>query len=131
MAVPSHLHQSALEGIIDFSEADPIFENGQQRVQAIEKFRHILAHFENTKKQLKSSRPAHEYNPPALIRLTFEYARSPESQDKVLSAFFRSVALEMLDDRDSIDLSDNELCNRVNSFAQHLIDHFFLPCTLT
>jgi hypothetical protein len=119
-----------LEGIIDFQpEAAPIFENEQPRAQAIDRFRRIIAHFEQVQ-------PAscEGYNRPALVRLTFEYARSPESQDKALKAFFQSLALGMLDDNDGIDidLADDlevaRLRTLVFSFADHLIYHFFLPC---
>ncbi|KAK3337681.1 hypothetical protein B0T19DRAFT_413287 [Cercophora scortea] len=128
MAALSHRHQSSLEGINDLSDAAPIFENEEQRAQAIDRFRRIVAHLENTEQQPASSRSCDEYNRPALVRLTFEYARSPESQDRVLNAFFQSLALGMLDDNNgSIDLSD-DLRTPVFSFADHLIDHFFLPC---
>ncbi|KAK0703046.1 hypothetical protein B0T26DRAFT_744173 [Lasiosphaeria miniovina] len=104
MAPLSHRHQPSLEGIIDFSEAAPSFENVQQRAQATDRFHRIVAHFENTKQQLASSRSCDGYNRPALIRLTFEYAHSLESQDKVAS-----------------------LRTLVFSFADHLIYYFFLP----
>ncbi|KAK0655416.1 hypothetical protein B0T16DRAFT_396876 [Cercophora newfieldiana] len=129
MAAASHRHQSSLEDIIDFSEAHPIFESSQQRAQAVDRFRRIVAHFESTEQQRASSRYGDGYNRPALVRLTFEYARSPESQDKFLKAFFQSLALGMLDDSDGIDLDDNLASFRelVFSFADHLIYHFFLP----
>ena len=107
MAASSHRHQSSLEDIIDFSEAHPIFKSNQQRAQAVAKFRHIVAHFENTEQQPASSKYGDGYNRPALVRLTFEYARSPESQDKFLKAFFQSLAIGMLDDNEGINLSDD------------------------
>jgi hypothetical protein len=128
MAAPSHRHQSSLEGIIDLSEADPIFENEQQRALAIDRFRRIIAHFEKSEQQ-PASQYGDGYNRPALVRLTFEYALSSDSQDKVLKGFFQSLAIGMLDD--SIDLSDDRevtsLRELVFSFADHLIYHFFLP----
>ncbi|KAK0651265.1 hypothetical protein B0T16DRAFT_453752 [Cercophora newfieldiana] len=137
MAGPSHRHQSSLEGILDFSEVDSIFENAQQRAQAISRFRRIIAYFENTtepKPPASSSRFSEGYDRPALIRLTFDYVRSPESQDRVLKAFFKSLALGMLedsDDNDGIDLGDDSevasLRTPVFAFADHLIYHFFLP----
>ncbi|KAK3687440.1 hypothetical protein B0T22DRAFT_527268 [Podospora appendiculata] len=81
MAALSHRHQSSLEGIIGLSEAAPIFENEEQRDQAIDRFRRIVAHFGNTEQQPASSRSYNGYNRPALVRLIFEYARSLESQD--------------------------------------------------
>ncbi|KAK0655296.1 hypothetical protein B0T16DRAFT_317501 [Cercophora newfieldiana] len=131
MAGSSHRHQSSLEGVIDLYEAVPIFENVQQRTQAIRRFRRIITYFEDTKQQSTSSQLGDGYNRPALIRLTFEFARSPESQDMVLKAFFQSLALGMLDDNAGTDLSDDSevasLRTLVFSFADHLIYHFFLP----
>jgi len=132
MAAPSHRHQSSLEDIIDFSEAHPIFESSQQRAQAVDRFHRIVAQSENVE-QPASSRYGNGYNRPALVRLTFEYARSPESQDKFLKAFFQSLGLGMLDDSDGIDLDDQLASFResVFSFADHLIYHFFLPCMIS
>ncbi|KAK4201575.1 hypothetical protein QBC40DRAFT_305880 [Triangularia verruculosa] len=119
---PTIQRLSRLEGIIDFCEARPIFENDQQRSQAIRKFRRIVAFYEEAKQH--SSPRRDRYNRPALIRLTFEYARSSESQDKFLGVFFRSLALEMLDDNDGEDASVRGL---FFGFADSLIYHFFLP----
>ena len=131
MVAPLHRHQSPLEDIIDFSEAGPIFENSQQRAQAIDRFRRIVAHFENAEQQPAPPRYRDGYNRPALVRLTFDYARSPESQDKFLKAFFQSLAIGMLDSNDGIDLLDSDtiagLRELVFSFADYLIYHFFLP----
>ena len=136
MSAPSHRHQSSLEDIIDFSETHPIFENGQQRAQAVGRFRRIVTYFESEKtgKPQSASRHIDGFNRPALLRLTFEYARSPESQEKFLKAFFPYLALGMLDSSDGFDLDDDDnvasLREPVFSFADQLIYHFFLPCTL-
>ncbi|KAK3944790.1 hypothetical protein QBC46DRAFT_304165 [Diplogelasinospora grovesii] len=126
MANPSHRHQSSLEGLIDFS-AQPLFATVDERTRAIDKFHRIVRHYE-------AKEPTHgrnnQYNRPALVRLTFEYARSPESQDKFLQAFFNSMALGMEDD--GPDLGDDEVAADFHSllygFADYLLDHFFLPC---
>ncbi|KAH6628175.1 hypothetical protein F5144DRAFT_298577 [Chaetomium tenue] len=115
---------------MNFPESGPIF-NGQERAQAVDKFRRIITYFENTE-QPASSQYGRGYSRPALVRHTFEYARSPESQDKFLKAFFQSLALGMLDDNaDGIDLrNDDEIASLrelLFSFADHLIYHFFLP----
>src|ERR1051325_11396394 len=104
MAAPSLRHQSSLEGLIDFSATEPVFANEQERAQAIGRFRRILDHFEAA--EPPAPRHSHGYDRPVLVRLTFEYARSPESQDKFLVAFFQSVALGMLDNNDGINLGD-------------------------
>ena len=71
--------------------------------------------------------PGRPYNRPALVRLTFEYARSLESQDKFLVFFFRSVAVGMLDG-DLDDPTCTGLRNLVFEVAQFLMTNFFLPC---
>ena len=121
MAAPPHRHQSSLQDIIDFSEAHPIFESSQQRAQAVDRFHRIVAQSEKLE-QPASSRYGNGYNRPALVRLTFEYARSPESQDRFLRAFFRSLALGMLDD--SVNLSDDSV---VADFRE-LLFGFADPC---
>jgi len=114
-------HQSSLEGVIDFSAAaQPLFANAQERTQAIGRFRRIVEYFEAV--EPPASRRNAKYNRPALIRLTFEYARSPESQDRFLRAFFRSLALGMLDD--SVNLSDDSV---VADFRE-LLFGFADPC---
>ncbi|KAK0655381.1 hypothetical protein B0T16DRAFT_317309 [Cercophora newfieldiana] len=124
MAAPSsHRHQSSLE------TAEPLFANEQQRTQAVGRFRRILNYFEAAEQQASSDDDG--YNRPVLIRLTFEYARSQKSQDKFLGAFFRSLAVGMLDDDDSVDLSDDsdvaDFRSSLFGFADHLITYFFLP----
>jgi hypothetical protein len=128
MAAPSHRHQSSLEGVIGFSAAaNPLFADEQQRAQAFGRFRRIVNYFEDA--QQPAPRRGGGYNRPALVRLTFEYARSQESQDRFLGAFFRSLAVGMLDD--SIDLSDdNEVADfrePLFGFADYLVTNFFLP----
>ncbi|KAK3364211.1 hypothetical protein B0T25DRAFT_470338 [Lasiosphaeria hispida] len=91
MATSRHRHQSSLEGIIDFSSiAQPLLAKAQQRTEAINRFYHVVKHFE-VAGPLVHKRDG--YNRPALIRLTFEYARSPASQDRFLSAFFQRSPL--------------------------------------
>ncbi|KAK3384077.1 hypothetical protein B0T24DRAFT_72720 [Lasiosphaeria ovina] len=131
MAAPSHHYQSSLEGVIDFSAAQPLFANAQERTQAVGRFRRIVNYFEAAEQPAPRYSGCDKYNRPALIRLTFEYARSQESQDKFLKAFFQSLALGMLDDNDGIDLSDDRVVADFGSllfgFADYLITNFFLP----
>lgn len=118
-----------MAGLIDFSTAGHLFAEEQRRAKAIGRFRHIVNYFEDAEQQAPSYGDG--YNRPALIRLTFEYARSQTSQDRLLEAFFRSLAIEMFDD-DSIDLSDDSKVAHIRSslfgFADHLLIYFFLPC---
>jgi hypothetical protein len=75
--------------IIDFSTARAPL-HADQRAQAKRKFYRVMGHFEatggNSNRSTASS--GNQYNRPPLVRLTYEYARSEESQDAFLSAFF-------------------------------------------
>lgn len=107
------------------------FANAQERAQVVGRFRRIVEYFEAA--EPPASRRDAKFNRPALIRLTFEYARSPESQDRFLGAFFRSLALGMLDD--SVDLRDDSVVadfrELLFGFADFLMTNFFLPHMLS
>lgn len=122
-APPSHRHQSSLE---------PLFENEQQRTQAVSRFCRIVEYFEAAEKQGNGYDDG--YNRPALIRLTFEYPRSPDSQDRLLGTFFRSLALGMFEDSDGVDLACDHVVagfrSHVLGFADFLMTNFFLPRVL-
>ncbi|KAK0633309.1 hypothetical protein B0T14DRAFT_533546 [Immersiella caudata] len=70
------------------------------------------------------------YSSPLLVRYTYEYARSQESRDVFLRAFFQSMRLSV-DDED-VDLGDTEVETGLRSalfdFADYLLDNFFLLC---
>ncbi|KAK0631093.1 hypothetical protein B0T17DRAFT_488932, partial [Bombardia bombarda] len=132
-----HHHQSSLEGVMDFAATpQPLFANELQRNQVVGRFHRIVNYFETTEQPAPSSRSStNPYNRPALIRLTFEYARSTESQDRFLGAFFQSLALGILDDNENIDLSDDgeveDFRSPLFGFADYLIANFFLPLRAT
>lgn len=119
----AHRHQSSLEGLIDFYAQQPPFADAAERVRATARFHRIVGHLE----AMDCPGPGRPYNRPALVRLTFEYARSLESQDKFLVFFFRSVAVGMLDG-DLDDPTCTGLRNLVFEVAQFLMTNFFLPC---
>jgi len=95
---PLHRHQSSLEGILDFSANAPL--SADQRARASHQFYHIVRHFESPKEKSPYSRSL-------LVRYTYEYARSQESRDVFLQAFFRSMRLS-IDDQD-VDLGNPEV----------------------
>ncbi|KAK5656660.1 hypothetical protein OQA88_4640 [Cercophora sp. LCS_1] len=125
-----HRHQVSLEGLIDFCAQGPLFANGHERARAAARFYHILNQFEavepNHSSQGPANRRSRSYNRPALIRLTFEYARSAESQDMFLASFFRSLAIGMLDDADP-PFPDPGLAEAFFGVAELLMANFFLP----
>ncbi|KAH6640148.1 hypothetical protein F5144DRAFT_618018 [Chaetomium tenue] len=136
-AVPLHRHQSSLEEILDFSSTVPL--GAEQRGQARRKFYRIVQHFEAESTQTSKTKTAGKrgtrYNQPLLIRLTYENARSEESQDVFLRAFFRSMALSLdgEDLKSDLDLDfgneavEADLRSSLIGFAEYLIDNFFLP----
>lgn len=117
------MHQPSLEGLIDFSVGS-VFGTVDERTRAKDKFYRTVNHFE-------AADGDGEYNRPALIRLTFEYAGSEESQDMLLHAFFQSTNLYMTDE-DCLDLDGDRMAKQIRpkvfGFADYLLDHFFLPC---
>ncbi|KAK3364042.1 hypothetical protein B0T25DRAFT_576455 [Lasiosphaeria hispida] len=118
MAAPGH-HLSWLDGI-DFSHAESLAANPQLRTQAINRFYHVIKHFEAD----KPSRYNNDYNRPALVRLTFQYACSPESQNRFLLAFFQRLLLGMTDG--DIHL-DDDLHSLLFAFAEDLLFSLFVP----
>jgi len=108
---------------IDFGSQTPPFTNADKRAQAVSRFYRIVQHFG----PIEENNPSKPYNRATLIRLTFEYARSPESQDRFLAFFFQSLTVGMLDD-EAVDYADPCLGESFLGVAEFLITNFFLPC---
>ena len=123
MASAPHLrHQSSLEGVIDLNPTEPLAPD--QRALARAKFYQIV-----DRVGASTDRP---YNRPLLVKLTYEYARSEESRDNFLRAFFQAMAISIEDDQDVFRLDENhqleeELRTTLTQFADYLLDNFFLP----
>ena len=119
-----HWHQAYLESIIQFQSTTPL--SASERIQARKKFRSIIDHFEPANPGLGDQ----PYNPVRLVQLTCEYARSDESRDVFLQAFFQTANIAI--DDDAFDLSERDLeasvALAVSEFADFLVDSFFLPC---
>lgn len=116
-----------LETLTNLSAADPPFTNDDDRAQAVGRFRRIVGHFEALEKPAsKCDGDGDGYNRPALIRLTFDHARSEKSKDLFLVVFFQSLGIGILDDEDElVDVAD--LRDAVFGFAEFLMANFFLP----
>ena len=121
--VPYFCHQASLEGIIDFSpstEPEPDQLANTQRI-----FNQIINHYEPS--QTKNG----PYKRITLVRLTYEYALSEISRNKFLKYFFDFVQISTekdihIDDWDA--KQKNELESSLTSFADFLVNNFFLPC---
>jgi len=125
-------HQSSLEGLLDFAAQQPLFSNADKRARAIARFYRIVGHFEaietaTAATTTTTTRPGSQYNRPGLVRLTFEYARSPESQDRFLAFFFQFLAVDMLDGADDVIAFDPDLGESLCGVAEFLMTNFFLP----
>ncbi|KAI0439343.1 hypothetical protein F4803DRAFT_47360 [Xylaria telfairii] len=116
---PLHRHQSSLEGVIDFSTKPPL--GTAQRSVARDRFNRIIDYFNTDNPSDRSP-----YNRSQLIRFTYQYALSEQSQDILLRTFFRAMTLSV--DNDNEDINFDELRSKFFSFADYLLDNFFLPC---
>ncbi|KAK3364049.1 hypothetical protein B0T25DRAFT_444933 [Lasiosphaeria hispida] len=105
---------------IDFFTQPP-FANPQLRTQAINRFHTVVDHFQACEPTQFTN---DNYNRPALIRYTWEYASS-ESQDRFLWAFFHWLRLGMADGDDMT--LDDDLRSRLYAFAEDLMNNFFIP----
>ncbi|KAK3364048.1 hypothetical protein B0T25DRAFT_418417, partial [Lasiosphaeria hispida] len=102
-----------------YTLADPL------RTQAINRFHTVVDHFQ-ARESLRQNDKNYNYNRPALVRYTFEYACSSESQDRFLSAFFYQLRLGMADGDGDINL-DDDLGSLLFAFAEDLMNNFFIP----
>ncbi|KAI3339695.1 hypothetical protein F4824DRAFT_35029 [Ustulina deusta] len=114
---PLHRYQLSLEGVIDFSTEPPL--GTDQRSVAKDRFNRIIDYFNTDDPSDRSP-----YNRSQLIRFTYQYALSEQSQDNLLRAFFRAMTLSV-DDNDNSDFE--ELRSKFFGFADYLLDNFFLP----
>lgn len=78
---PLHRHHSSLEGVIDFSAEAPLGPN--QCSNAKRRFYRIVEHF-GAGGAIDNRVPPPLYEPPRLVRCTYEYALSDESRDNFL-----------------------------------------------
>ncbi|KAH6952309.1 hypothetical protein EDB80DRAFT_268540 [Ilyonectria destructans] len=117
-STPHRRHRTSLEGVIDPSACGGS-PHERDRAQAV--FYSIVNHFE----RVTVEKP---YNRPRLVRLIYEHARSEDSRWLVLQEFFTSVNILM---DASIDFDDatvvKEVGSNMNSFADFLVNNFFLP----
>lgn len=116
-----HRHRASLEGVIDFF-AHTQRLSIEKRDQATRIFHDIINACEPLEQNNKTP-----FKPITLVRLTFEYARSEASKDNFLRFFFQYMNIP-------IELSmwqvahAREFSAPLNSFADLLVEKFFLPC---
>jgi hypothetical protein len=115
-ASPHHRHQTSLEGWPSSSE--PL--QPDQRLEATRVFNQIVDYYE-------PSQTGGPYWRVTLIRLTHEYARS---RDDFLRYFFKYIEgnLDQALSRFANIDEKSGLTSQLASFADYLVDNFFLPC---
>jgi hypothetical protein len=131
---PLDRHRSSLEGIIDFSVETPLDDD--QRARAKRQFCQIVDYFHKLEPEEPKNQRGTTYSRPLLIRYTYEYARSLESRDVFFRSFFRCMGLSLDADDGSqednrLDLDSGQveaLSSLFFTFADYLLDNFFLPC---
>ena len=90
---PRHRQQTTLGEVLDFDTAPPLEADVRLRAEA--EFCRIVNHFEST--ETTANRRSRSYNRPLLVRLTYNYVRSAESQDIFLRSFFGFMRLPLSD----------------------------------
>lgn len=121
---PLHRHRSSLEGVIDFSESTWRVLSADERDKAQTVFYDIINHFEGPSNSTKDK----PYDRIKLVRLTYEHSLSDDPRCPFLQEFFRFVNATIddcinFDDETRVD----EIRSGLNSFADFLVDNFFLP----
>jgi hypothetical protein len=125
-----HRHQSSLEGVIDFSSRSL---EPDERSRATQIFNQIIGHYERAQSE------GGQYKRITLIRVSHEHTISG---DNFLKHFFLyierelrlkelsfSQTLSIFIDFDSWNTErKNELETHLVTFADYLVDNFFLPC---
>ncbi|KAI8711324.1 HNHc domain-containing protein [Fusarium sp. LHS14.1] len=120
---PLHCHRSSLEGVIDFSESTWRVLSADERDKTQAVFHDIINHFEGTSTSTKD-KPYDRIN---LVSLTYEHSPSEDPRCPFLQEFFRFVNTTVddcinFDDETRVD----EIRSGINSFADFLVDNFFL-----
>ncbi|KAL8296217.1 hypothetical protein RB601_003597 [Gaeumannomyces tritici] len=138
VAKPLRRHRSSLEGTIILLAGTPAMLPENTRAKAEARLYHILNQLEEVPAAAPAAaaanqRPQQGYNRPALVRLTYEYTISDHSKSLFLSSFFESLALSLAGNTTDpdVDFGNPEvkaaLGTSVDSFAEYLMNSFFLP----
>lgn len=124
MSTSSHSrHPTSLEGVIDFF-AHTKRLSVEKRDEATQIFHDIIKVCEPLQQDNKTA-----FKPVTLVHLTFEYSRSEASRDNFLRFFFWHIQIPI--DRSEWEISRARDCHTLlNSFADLLVEKFFLPCEM-
>jgi hypothetical protein len=137
MAQPHRRHQASLESVIDFSNAASL--STAERSQATLTFDRIINYFSHEPPKLPGD-TGREYGRAKLIKLIYDHAISDAGRDSILRYFltclvtdsteleeFPHVLSNLIDFDDWSVSKKGSIVERVQDFADHLVDGFFIP----
>jgi hypothetical protein len=143
MAQPLHRHQRSLESVIDPSATAGL--SPHERAQAVCIFQQIIKHCDSYELS-HTLGPERKYKRGKLLQLVYEYAISDNGRDNILRYFLTAITpleesldtgkdlshvLANLDDFEERSITEkDQILNRLQELADHLIDCFFLPSEL-
>jgi hypothetical protein len=141
MARPLLHHQASLESTLDFAATSPF--SSSERIQASSAFAKIIDYYNSYELSLSPDRKK-PYNRGKFLQLVHEYAISDRGRDNILEYFLTIIASLEESPGPSQDLSrvladlagfekkseqeKDQIAQRVQELADHLVDYFFLPC---
>ena len=112
-----------MEGFLNLSVQDAVFENDDDRQHAELLFSSILQQLEAA----GNSELERPYRRPELVRLFHHFSRTRQSKDVFLKFFFDAINVSLRADPESTDLT--VLPPKVVGFTDYLFYNFFLPCS--
>ncbi|OAA55350.1 hypothetical protein SPI_08445 [Niveomyces insectorum RCEF 264] len=125
MATPLHRHRASLEGVIDFTVPNTVFQNNEERAEAELLFTTLLRHFASPDMSAQHPELAKPYLRLELVRLIHSYAAAGVSKDLFLQAFFLNIEVDASTTFEQIDAA--LVAEKIIIFTDWLLENFFLP----
>src|ERR1700733_2343636 len=139
MAQPHHRHQASLESVIDFSNTTASLST-TERSQATLTFDRIINYSSSHEPPKLPGDAGREYERAKLIKLIYDHAISDAGRDSILRYFltylvtnsteleeFPRVLSNVIDFDEWSVSKKGSIVERVQYFADHLVDGFFIP----
>jgi hypothetical protein len=139
MAQSHHRHQASLESVIDFSNTT-VSLSKTERSQATLTFDRIINYSSSHEPPKLPGDAGREYGRAKLIKLIYDHAISDAGRDSILRYFLTCLVadsteleefprvLSNLIDFDDWSVSKKvSIVERVQDFADHIVDGFFIP----
>lgn len=145
MASPLHRHRSSLESILDLSAVPRLHPD--ERTQAVSIFHKVISYCESYE-AIQTLGKGRKYKRGRLLQLVYGHVISEHGRDNVLVYFLTTLTTSpyesVASDKDFPQVLDklanfetrseeqkNQLLNRLQELADHIVDCFFLPREFT